>query len=80
MIIITSGGMASILSDVPDILHVQHKVFWAFQREKYNFFQKCSKNGLVAKKMVIPFFGGGVRTQSDKYHFFLTQHLLKECD
>ena len=54
-------GMASILSDVPAILHVQHQffeifeVFWDFQREKYTFFQKCSKNGLVAKKMVITF-------------------------
>ena len=37
-------GMASILSNVPDILHVQHQffeillVFWASQREKYTFF------------------------------------------
>ena len=31
-------------------------MFWDFQREKYTFFQKCSKNGLVAKKMIITFF------------------------
>ena len=30
----------------------------------------CSKNGLVAKKNGYHFLGGGVRTQSDKYHFF----------
>jgi len=29
--------------------------FWDFQREKYTFFQKCSKIGLVAKKMIITF-------------------------
>ena len=23
-------------------------MFWDFQRDKYTFFQKCSKNGLVA--------------------------------
>ena len=43
-------------------------VFWTFQKEKYTFFQKCSKIGLVAKKLIITF--GGVRTQSDKNHFF----------
>ena len=32
------GGMASILSDVPDILQ-SFLVFWGFQREKYTFFQ-----------------------------------------
>ena len=41
-------GMASILSDRPDILHAQHQVFWVLEREKYTFFQKCSKIGLVA--------------------------------
>ena len=33
-------GMASILSNMPDILHVQHhflKLLGAFQREKYTF-------------------------------------------
>ena len=51
-------GMDSFLSDVPDILHIQHQfflVFWDFQREKYTFFQKCSKIGLVAKKLIITF-------------------------
>ena len=48
-------GMTSIWSNVHDILHFQHqffemKVFLDFQREKYTFFQKCSKIGLVAKK------------------------------
>ena len=34
-------GMASILSEVPDILHVQYQFlkFMAFQREKYTFSQ-----------------------------------------
>ena len=46
-------------------------MFWDFQREKYTFFQKCSKNGLVAKKNGYHFLGGGgFKTQSDKYHFF----------
>ena len=27
-------GMASILSNVPDILHVQHQIFGSFQKEK----------------------------------------------
>ena len=46
-------SMTSICSNLHDNLHFQ--VFWDFQREKYTFFQKCSKNGLVAKKMVITF-------------------------
>ena len=46
-------AMASILSDVPDILHVQHKLGFGFFKGKINFFQKCSKIGLVAKKLVI---------------------------
>ena len=64
-------SMASILSNVPEILHVQHQVFWSFQREKYTFFQKCSKIGLVAKKLIIPFFlGGGSEPKVVKITFF----------
>ena len=35
-------GMVSILSDVPDFLHVQHQFF-----EIFLIFQKCSKISLV---------------------------------
>ena len=54
-------SMASILSNVPDILHVQHQFFeiflnvLEFSKVKITFFQKCSKIGLVAKKLIITF-------------------------
>ena len=51
------------------------KCFQLFQGQKYIFFKKCSKNGLVSKKIeniFITFKGGGVRPQSDKNHFFLS--------
>ena len=44
-------------------------MFWTFQKEKYTFFQKCSKIGLVAKNWLSLFRGRGVRPQSDKNHF-----------
>ena len=49
------------------------KCFQLFQGQKYIFFKKCSKNGLVSKKnrkYFYHFLGGGVRPQSDKNHFF----------
>ena len=56
-----SLGMASILSGVPDILHVQHQFFEMFQsifgfsNGKIHFFPKVLKIGLVAKKLIITF-------------------------
>ena len=46
------------------------KCFGIFKGKKYTFFQKCSKIGLVAKKLISLFLGEGVRTQGDKNHFF----------
>ena len=55
--------MTSICSNMHDILHFQQQffqqVFWDFQREKYTFFQKCSKIGVVAKKWLSLFRGKG---------------------
>ena len=54
-------GMASILSNVPDILHVQHqffeffKVFWAFQRKKTLFSKSSQKLVMLPKKLIITF-------------------------
>ena len=49
---------ANIWHGLANIYHVQFQVFWAFQREKYTFPQKCSKIGQVAKKLMITFRGG----------------------
>ena len=48
------------------------KCFWLFKGEKIIFFKKFSNNGLVSKKIEKIFitYWGGVKTQSDKYHFF----------
>merc|ERR1711893_335300 len=49
-------SMTSICSNLHDILHFQHQFFeiflsvLGFSKGKIHFFQKCSKNGLVAKK------------------------------
>ena len=64
--------MASIFSHVPYILHVQHQffeifeVFWGFQREKYTFFQKCSKTDYH-------FLGGGLEPKAVKITYFFNQ-------
>ena len=70
-----SGGGANIFSGMLDILYVQHQLFenfWAFQREKYTFFQKCSNIGLVAKKLMIFF-----RPKSNQNSFFFNPFLTK---
>ena len=55
--IILCGIASSILSNVPDILHGQHQFF---EREKFTFFQKCSKIGIVScQKTDYHFLGGG---------------------
>merc|ERR1711973_196979 len=69
-------GMTSICSNLHDILHFQHQFFeiflsvLGFSKGKYTFFQKCSKNGLVAKKMVITFGGGGAEPKGINIPFF----------
>ena len=81
--------MASILSDVPNIL--QHKIFserfaiFDYQREKY-IFSKVLKNWSSCQKTIYHFSRGvGVRTQSDKNHFFepfpkwILNHYLITC-
>ena len=65
------------------------KCFWLFKGEKIIFFKKFSNNGLVSKKnrkIFYHFLGGGVKTQSDKNHFFepfpkwINQwHELRQC-
>ena len=57
-------GMASIFSNVLDILHVQHqffKIIWVFLWEKYT----CSKIGLVAQVK------GGGQSQISLYIFIV---------
>ena len=72
IIIITSGGMASILSDVPDILHVQHQHFeiflivLGFPKGKIHFFSKVLKNYSSCQKLIIIFFFWGGWGQSQK--------------
>ena len=44
--------------------------FGLFQGEKYTFFQKFSKIGLVAEKLMITFRGGGSDTKVIKITFF----------
>ena len=61
---VISYDMASILWDVPDILHVQHQFFGLFKGKNTLFSQKCKKIGLVAKEE------GGLRSKRDNYHFF----------
>ena len=57
------------------------KCFGLFQGEKYTFFQKFSKIGLVAEKLMITFRGGGSDPKVIKitffYYFFLTLPLAK---
>ena len=47
-------------------------MFSAFLGAKNIFFKKCSKTGLVSKKIENIFITFGVRPQSDKNHFFLS--------
>ena len=47
------------------------KCFGNFQVEKYTFFQKFSKIGLVAEKLMITFRGGGARPKRNQDYFFL---------
>ena len=47
-------SMAGILSNVPEILHVQHQYFGVF-KGKNTLFSKVLKNGLVSKKLIITF-------------------------
>ena len=57
--------MASILSNVPDILHDQHKFFkiflivFEFSKGKLNFFSKVLKNWSSCQKTDYHFLGGG---------------------
>ena len=68
-------GMASILSNVPDILHVQHQYFeiflsvLEFSKGKIHFFPKVLKNWSSCQKTDYHFLGG-VRPQIDKSHYF----------
>ena len=59
-------GMAIILRIVPEIFHVKHQFFenvfekgFGLFKGKNALFQKYSKIGLVAKKLIITFKGGG---------------------
>ena len=70
-------GMTSICSNLHDILHFQHQFFeiflsvLGFSKGKIHFFPKVLKKWSSCQKNGYHFLGGGgVRTQSDKYHFF----------
>ena len=69
-------SMTSICSNLHDILHFQHQFFeiflsvLGFSKGKIHFFPKVLKKWSSCQKNGYPFLGGGVRTQSDKYHFF----------
>ena len=76
-------GMTSIKSNVHDILHVQHqffkivfKCFGIFKGKNTLFSRSAQKMVWLPKKWISLFRGGGVRTQSDKYHFFLNPSLI----
>ena len=93
MIFITWGGVSEgqlslSIFFVPNALKIisRHYSFFKYRGSggspgaRGPFFQKCSKNGLVAKKMIITFFlgGGGSRPKVINITFFLNPSLTEK--
>ena len=80
-------SMASILSNVPEILHVQHQFFeiylsvLGFSKGKIHFFPKVLKKWSSCKKWLSLFRGGGSEPKGNNFtffSFFLNPSLIQE--